>query len=79
MDGYIYVTDWGNDRIQKFDTNGSFINVIGGPNKNEGSLNKPAKAAADKDGYVYVADWGNESVKIYSPEGGYIRSKTRFA
>ena len=72
-DQSVYVSDWGNNRIQRFSSEGTFIETIGGPEAENGSLHSPSKPAVDSDGYVYVSDWGNESVKIFAPDTTFIQ------
>ena len=70
----IYVADWGNNRVQKFDPQGKFIMTFGDENSNSGNLNHPADVAIDSENDVYVTDWGNKKVNIYEPNGEIITS-----
>lgn len=60
--GYVYVADTGNHRIQKYDSNGHFIFRWGQPGYNDGEIYYPQTIAVDKQGNVYVA--GNQGCKI---------------
>jgi len=71
-DGYIYVLD-GQDRVQKFDTSGNFIEQWGGTYG--GGLDEfrdPAALDVDADGNVFVADTENNRIKKYSADGSLL-------
>ena len=65
------VADWRNDRVQKFDADGSHIATIGSPGSGEGELYRPAGVTVDEDGNLYIADWGNHRVQILDCGGGF--------
>ena len=55
--GYIYISDTYNDRIQKYDKNGKFVKKIDAINgKCSGKFNKPRAMTMDKQGNFYVVD-----------------------
>jgi DNA-binding beta-propeller fold protein YncE len=72
--GNVYVADWRNDRIQKFDRRGNFLSQWGGTNGGGVELHRPAAVAVDEQGLMYVADWGNERVQVLSPDGDVAAS-----
>ena len=49
------VVHW-NNRIQKFDSNGSFINYWGGKGSANGRFAHPMGITADSNGNIYVAE-----------------------
>jgi tripartite motif-containing protein 71 len=61
----VYVADWGNNRIQKFTSNGDFIAVWGGvaAGTSAGQFNNPYGITADLFGNVYVADATNNRIQ----------------
>ncbi|XP_074918002.1 tripartite motif-containing protein 3-like [Chelonoidis abingdonii] len=60
--GNIIVADWGNSRIQVFDSSGSFLSYI---NTLADPLYGPQGLALTSDGHVVVADSGNHCFKAY--------------
>ena len=68
-DSNIYVADWRNDRIQKFTSDGEFLQAWGGSDAEDGVFNRPSGLAVDADGVLYVADWGNERVQVLTQRG----------
>ena len=58
----IIVADWGNSRIQIFDSQGSFLTFV---NTLACPLYGPQGLAATNDGQIVVADTGNHCYKIY--------------
>jgi len=85
LDGRIYVTDSGHNRVCVFDSTGAFLFEFGTfgvakplPGaKNSwapGKLNYPVGIDADQDGTVYVADFRNDQVQAFDPDGKPLRS-----
>jgi len=70
--GYIYVVDQLNFRIQKFDSNGTFIKEWGSRGNNEGQFQMPWKIACDSSGSVYVTDQGRDMVHKFDSDGKFI-------
>jgi DNA-binding beta-propeller fold protein YncE len=64
----LYVTDGGNNRIQKRYPNGETQTVAGQQNGDGGSspstLSNPVHAVADAYENVYVADWKNQRIQL---------------
>jgi sugar lactone lactonase YvrE len=52
----LYVTDMGNTRIQKFDSNGNFLLKWGSSGREEGQFVRPFDLTVDAQGNVYVID-----------------------
>ncbi|MCC7021930.1 MAG: hypothetical protein IT338_03840, partial [Thermomicrobiales bacterium] len=65
----IYVVDTGNERIQQFRTDGTFVRAFGGYGTAPGQLIEPVGIAIGPDGNLYVADSGNARIAIFTPEG----------
>ena len=67
-DGYIYVADFYNNRIQKFSPKGKLLTVIGTEGNGAGQLKYPTDMALDDAGNVYVVDFGNNRIQKFSPK-----------
>ena len=67
-----YVTDSGNNRVQKFDLNGTFLTKWGTSGTGNGQFSAPYGIAIDSAGDVYVADTGNSRIQRFSPTGTFI-------
>ena len=62
----MYVADSGNNRVQKFDSNGNFISKFGTYGTGDGQFINPVDIAVDSSDNVYVDDSLNSKVQIYS-------------
>ncbi|MDY6878587.1 MAG: TIGR03663 family protein, partial [Chloroflexota bacterium] len=77
-DGFVYVTDGGNQRIQKFSATGEFVAVWGGPStiETEAGLpqgfNDPWDVAVAPDGHIYVADTWNHRIQKLDAGGNPV-------
>ena len=70
----IVVADCCNDRVQVFDSNGTFLRSFGHKGENAGEFNRPFGIATDKDRKIFVADQDNHRVQIFSWEGRHLGS-----
>ncbi len=70
----IYVADLDNNRIQKFDSNGTFILMWGSSGSTNGKFNKPQDVAVDNLSNVYVTDQDNNRVQKFDSNGIFILS-----
>ncbi len=71
-DGNVYVADFNNHRLQKFDSNGVFIAKWGSNGTGDGQFNSPMGIAIDTTGNVYVADFYNHRIQKFGPNGAFI-------
>jgi len=62
VDGRFWVADTGNNRVQTFDTDGTYLSTIG-----EGVLSRPRGVALGLDGTLYVSDSGHNQIVAYAP------------
>ena len=72
--GYIYVSDWGNSRIQKFNSSGVFQKQWGPPcgDPTIGNLCSPRGIAIDPWGNVIVADQIENAILKYDSNGNFL-------
>lgn len=66
----LYVLDYGNRRIQKFDRLGRFLRFVGA--RSEHALERPESIAVDKENFLYVVNVvspGKATVERFSPGG----------
>ena len=77
-DGFVYVADSRNNRIQKFDQQGAFVRAWGGlgsidTNPAEpGKFNEPWGVGVGPDGSVYVADTWNHRIQKFDANGNFL-------
>jgi len=70
--GSVYVSDWGNHRVVKFDAYGGFLLKWGSRGSGDGQFQFPAQIAVDGTGNVYVADTNNFRVQVFNPSGRFL-------
>src|SRR5207249_10726578 len=70
----IYVTDYSNNRIQKFDSAGNFILGWGSPGTANGQFTNPTGIVVDALGNVYVSDSSNNRIEKFNSSGGFMTS-----
>src|SRR3954447_11357571 len=68
----VYVADFGNNRIQKFTSDGEVLAVWGSTGPDGGQFVNPYDVAVDGSGKVFVADGGNNRVQIFTTSGGLL-------
>lgn len=68
-DGYIFVADTNNHRIQILDAAGRFVRAFGTEGEEKGQLSYPSHARAGRDGAIYVADLGGRRLQKFSSNG----------
>jgi streptogramin lyase len=71
-DGFVYVADTYNHRIQKFTTDGQFVAKWGSEGSGEGELLFPTDVAVDNNGFVYVAEWNNHRIQKFTTGGQFV-------
>ena len=68
----VWITDTGNNRVLKFDENGTFLKEIGAEEGN-GKLNAPEGVFISERGEIWVADRGNGRIVMFTPEGQFVK------
>jgi hypothetical protein len=64
--GFVYVTDWGNSRVNKYDTDGVFILAIP-------SLSGPSGIAINED-RLFVSEKDKKRVSVFDTNGNFLRA-----
>ena len=70
----IVVADQLNDRVQVFDSNGTFLRFFGHQGENAGEFKHPFGIAINKDKNIFVADSANHRIQILSWKGRHLHS-----
>jgi sugar lactone lactonase YvrE len=65
----IYVVDTGNERVQVFSPDGTFIRAWGGAGNGPSQFVEPVGIVIGPDGRVYVADSGNARISVFQRDG----------
>eukprot|EP00112_Aurelia_sp_Birch-Aquarium-sp1_P022616 Seg643.5 transcript_id=Seg643.5/GoldUCD/mRNA.D3Y31 product="E3 ubiquitin-protein ligase TRIM71" protein_id=Seg643.5/GoldUCD/D3Y31 len=71
-DGFVYVADSYNHRIQIFGPRGEFVNLFGSHGDRKGEFNCPTDVAIDPDNRLIVCDNGNNRIQVFTRAGGII-------
>jgi hypothetical protein len=76
--GYVYVTDFGNNRVQRFDSSGTFVSKWGSNGSGDGEFNNPIGMALYSSvpligprivtDYIFVVDDNNNRVQMFGIE-----------
>ena len=69
----VFVTDFSNNRVQKFDSNGKFITKWGSTGTGDGQFKGPYNIAVNSSGNVYVTDSGNSRIQVFAPSNNTSR------
>lgn len=72
-DGSIYVTDFGNKRIQKFSSTGEYLTHWGNSGKQIEDFNNPTGIAVNGD-FVFVVDRDLNRIQKFSLDGEFIQT-----
>lgn len=73
INGLLYVSETGNDRIQAFTTSGTYQFSFASLGSGNGQLSNPFGLAVDSVGNVYVADTGNSRISKFDSTGLWLR------
>ena len=70
----IAVTDYGNHRVQIFNSDGNYLRSFGRKGNKAGEFKYPMGIAFHNNGNIFVADNNNHRIQIFSGEGEYVGS-----
>lgn len=70
--GNIYVVDYLNHRVEKFDRDGTFISKWGSLGSGNGQFDNPECIVVDSDSHVLVVDNFNSRVQKFTTDGVYL-------
>ena len=74
-DGSVYVLDYGDLLVKKFDSTGRFVEAIGsGRGRGPGELSNPTDLELDKTGRLWVADPVNGLISVWNRQGKLIKT-----
>jgi len=73
-DGNLYIADFRNFRIQKFDPEGKFLTMWGEEGSETSQFNDLCDVTIDSKGNVYVADTFNSRIQKFSSNGRFLKS-----
>ena len=74
-DGNVFVADFYNDRIQKFDRDGTFLTAFGKTGDGPSQFNHAIAVAVAEEESVFVADFLNNRIEKWRPNGSGRPSK----
>lgn len=69
--GNVYVTDTGNDYVEKFTSSLAIQAEFGGSGSGNGQFNNPSAVVVDGTGNIYIADASNQRVQIFNSSYTY--------
>ena len=70
--GCVYVCDYGNKRVQKFDSLGNFVMMFGDSGSGDGQFEYPSDVVVDDSGYIYVADPTLTRIQKFGSNGNFV-------
>ena len=68
----VYVVDSGNNRIQEFDSTGTYLRQWGTYGSGNGQFRHPSGLAVGAGGKIYVADRDNNRIQVFDKTGTYL-------
>jgi DNA-binding beta-propeller fold protein YncE len=73
-DGFVYVSDMMQARVQKFTPDGDYLTQFGELGDYAGSFARPKQLAVDEDGIIYVVDAAFQNVQMFNDEFALLMS-----
>jgi YD repeat-containing protein len=72
--GTIWITDTGNNRLEKFSNTGGLISTLSGEGSEPGKLKEPTAITVAPDGSKWVADTGNNRIEQWNVNNSFVRA-----
>lgn len=72
--GNFYVTDFGGQRVNKFNPEGERLLSFGEPGKKSGEFNQPSGLFVDGEGDIYVCDTFNHRIQKFDSKGKVLKT-----
>ena len=70
----IYVTSRGNNHVEKFNTDGTYITSWGSSGASEGKFfGGPTDVVVDSQGYVFTIEDNNARIQVFDSSGNFVR------
>ena len=69
---YVYVTDFGNDEVYKFNQNGKPLLKFGSSGTEDGEFDAPLAVAVNQRSEIYVLEFNNHRVQKFESEGNFL-------
>ncbi len=74
-EGDLFVTDLGNNRVEKFSPSGAYVSSFGSGGSGNGQFNGPGGIAINQSTkYIYVADTSNARIEQFTLSGSFVRA-----
>ncbi len=68
QDGFVYTADFYNNRVQKFSSDGQFINSIGDTGDSKFQLDRVVAVAVSQNGTVFLSNFGHNQIQKWRPK-----------
>lgn len=72
-EGNIFIVDTGNNRVEKFDSEGNYLLGFGQLGLEQGEFSNPLDIAVDSKDNIYVTDSGNKRVEKFDKNGVFLQ------
>jgi len=72
--GRFYVCDWGNRRVQVYDTGGIYIRTLGRQGQGPGEYGFPGNVLVDRFGNAYINNPSARSLVVFGPDGVFKKN-----
>ena len=74
-DDVMYVTDSGNNRVQKIRmSDKTYVTSFGSNGKGNGQFSNPRGICIHPDGRLFIADYSNHRIQVHQPDGTFVSS-----